>query len=73
VPRLCGFYPGICLTTEEKARKNIRVKRRKDKWIGYSWRGKCFLKHAIEGKIEGRIEVTVRRGRQRKLLLDDLK
>ena len=23
VPRLCGFYPGICPTTEEKARKNI--------------------------------------------------
>ena len=23
VPRLCRFYPGICLTTEEKARKNI--------------------------------------------------
>jgi hypothetical protein len=23
VPRLCGFYPGICLTTEEKARKNL--------------------------------------------------
>jgi len=23
VPRLCGFYPGICLTTEEKARKNF--------------------------------------------------
>jgi hypothetical protein len=21
-PRLCEFYPGICLTTEEKARKN---------------------------------------------------
>ena len=21
VPRLCGFYPGICLTTEEKALK----------------------------------------------------
>jgi len=21
VPRLCGFYPGICFTTEEKARK----------------------------------------------------
>jgi hypothetical protein len=25
VPRLCGFYPGICHTTEEKARKNLRV------------------------------------------------
>jgi hypothetical protein len=23
VPRLCGFYPGICLTTEEKARKTL--------------------------------------------------
>ena len=24
VPRLCGFYPGTCLTTEEKARKKTR-------------------------------------------------
>jgi hypothetical protein len=23
VPRLCELYPGICLTTEEKARKNV--------------------------------------------------
>jgi len=23
VPRLCWFYPGICLTTEEKTRKNL--------------------------------------------------
>jgi outer membrane receptor for monomeric catechols len=23
VPRLCDLYPGICLTTEEKARKNL--------------------------------------------------
>ena len=23
VPRLCGFYPGTCLTTEEKARENL--------------------------------------------------
>jgi hypothetical protein len=23
VPHLCGFYPGICLTTEEKARKTL--------------------------------------------------
>ena len=23
VPRLCGVYPGICLTAEEKARKNL--------------------------------------------------
>jgi hypothetical protein len=23
VPRLCEFYPGICHTTDEKARKNL--------------------------------------------------
>ena len=23
VPHLCKFYPGICLTTEEKAQKNL--------------------------------------------------
>ena len=28
VPRLCEFYPGICLTTEEKARKNLRQGKR---------------------------------------------
>jgi len=26
VPCLCGFYPGICLTTEEKARKILSCK-----------------------------------------------
>jgi hypothetical protein len=25
VPRLCELYPGICLATEEKARKNFRL------------------------------------------------
>jgi hypothetical protein len=23
VPRLCGIYPGICLTTEKKTRKDL--------------------------------------------------
>jgi hypothetical protein len=41
----------------DKEDRNIlhTVKRRKGNWIGYSWHGKCFLKHVIEGKIEGRI------------------
>jgi hypothetical protein len=30
-------------------------------------------KHVIEGKLEGRIEMTGRRGRRSKQLLDDLK
>jgi hypothetical protein len=32
-----------------------------------------FLQRVIEGKIEGGIEVTGRRGRKRRKLLDDLK
>jgi hypothetical protein len=36
-------------------------------------RRNCLLKHAIEGKIVAMIEVTVRRGRRRKELIDDLK
>jgi hypothetical protein len=35
-------------------------------------RRNCLLKEVIEGKIKGRIEVTRRRVRRRKQLLDDL-
>ena len=41
-------------------------------WIGHILRGNSLLKCAVEGKTEGRIEVTRRRGRNRKQLLDDL-
>ena len=46
------------------------VKGRKANWIGHILRRNCLLKHVIGGKIEGRIEVTGRRGRRRKQLLD---
>ena len=49
------------------------VNRTKVKRIGHSWRRNCLLKHVIEGKIEGRIEVTGRLGRRREQLLDDVK
>jgi hypothetical protein len=49
------------------------IKRRKANWIGHILRRNCLLKQVIEGKLEGRIEITVRRGRRRKQLLDDLK
>jgi hypothetical protein len=49
------------------------IKRRKANWIGHILRRNCLLKHVIEGKLEGRIEMTGRRGRRRKQLLDDLK
>ncbi|PNF40453.1 hypothetical protein B7P43_G15551, partial [Cryptotermes secundus] len=48
------------------------IRKRKANWIGHVLRRNCLLKEAIEGKIDGRIEVTRRRGRRRKKMLDDL-
>jgi hypothetical protein len=49
-----------------KEERNIvhTIKRRKANWIGHILRRNCLLKHDIEGKLEGRIEVTGRRGRR---------
>jgi hypothetical protein len=58
-----------------KEERNIlhTIKRRTANWIGHILRRNCLLKHVIEGQLEGRIEMTGRRGRRRKQLLDDLK
>jgi hypothetical protein len=40
---------------------------------GHILRRNCLLKQAIEGKIQGEMEVTRKGGRGRKKLLDDLK
>ena len=50
-----------------------KIKIRKDNWIGHIFGRNCLLRHGTEGKIEGRIEVTRRRGRRRKQLLNNLK
>ena len=47
--------------------------KRKAGWFGHILRRNCLLQQVIEGKIKRRIEVTRRRGRRRKKLLDDLK
>jgi hypothetical protein len=54
-----------------KEERNIlnTTKRRKANWLGHILRRNSLLKHVTEGKIEGRREVTGRRGRRRKQLL----
>jgi hypothetical protein len=47
------------------------VKRRRANWIGHILCRNCLLKQAIEGKVEGKIEVTRRRGRRRMRILGD--
>ena len=49
------------------------IRKRKANWIGHILRRNCLLQQVIEGKIKGQIEVTRRRGRTRKKLLDYLK
>ena len=58
-----------------KEERNIlqTIKTNKANWIGHTMHRNCFLEHVIERQIEDRIEVTVRRGRRSKQLLDDLK
>jgi len=44
----------------------------KNRKTGHILRRNCRLQHVIEGKIEERIEMTGRRGKRHKHLLDDL-
>jgi hypothetical protein len=58
-----------------KEQRNIlhEISKRKANWIGHSLRRNCLLQQVTEGKIKGGIEVTGRRERRRRKLLDDLK
>jgi hypothetical protein len=55
---------------EDNIQYNITID---SNWIGYILRRNCLLKQVIVGKIKEEMEVTRRRGRRRKKLLDDLK
>jgi len=58
-----------------KKQRNIlhEIRKRKANWIGHILRRNCLLQRVIEEKIKGGIEVTGRRGRKCRKLLDDLK
>ena len=58
-----------------KEQRNIlhEIRKRKANWIGHILRRNCLLQRVIERKMKGGIEVTGRRGRKRRKLLDDIK
>jgi hypothetical protein len=58
-----------------KEQRNIlhEIQKRKANWIGHILHRNCLLRRVIQGKTKGGIEVTGRRGRRRRKLLDDLK
>ena len=58
-----------------KEQRNIlhKIRKRKANWIGQNLRRNCLLQRIIEGMMKGgETEVTERRGRRRRKLLDDL-
>jgi hypothetical protein len=62
----------VLLRVSEQRNILHEIRKRKANWIGHILRRNCLLNQVIEGKIKGRIEVTRRRGRRRKKLVDDL-
>jgi hypothetical protein len=62
----------VLLRVSEQRNILQEIRNRKANWIGHILRRNCLLKEVIEGKIKGQIEVTRRRGRRSKKLLDDL-
>jgi len=63
----------VLLRVNEQRNNLHEIRKRKANWISHILRRNCFLQVVIEGKMKGGIEVTERRGRRRKKLLDDLK
>ena len=63
----------VLLRVNEQRNILHEIRKRKANCIGHILRRNCLLKQVIEGKIKGEMEVTWRRGRRRKKLLDDLK
>ena len=51
----------VLLQVNEQRNILHAIRKRKANWIGHILRRNCLLKQVIEGKIEGRIEVTGRR------------
>ena len=63
----------VLLRVKEQRNILLEISKRKANWIGHILPRNCLLQRVVEGKIKGRIELTVRRGRRRRKLLDDLK
>jgi hypothetical protein len=63
----------VLLWVNEKRNTLHEIRYGEANWIGHMLRRNCLLKLIIERKINGEIEVTRRRGRRRKKLLDQLK
>ena len=63
----------VLLRVNEQRNILHEIRQQKAKWIGHILPRNCLLKQFIEGKIKWEMEVTSRRGKRGKKLLDDIK
>jgi hypothetical protein len=70
--RSCEKWRSIAQSQREEEYTTYN-KKWKAVWTGYILRRNCLLKHVIEEKMGGRINVKRRRERRRKHVLDNLK
>jgi hypothetical protein len=66
-------YDDVLLRVKKQRNILHEIRKRKANWVGHILRRNCLLQRVIEGKIKRGTEVTGRRGRRRRKLLDDLK
>ena len=71
--RSCEKLRSVTYRVSEERNILHKIRKRKANWICLILCRNCLLKQVIEGKIKGEMEVTRRRGRRRRNLLDDLK
>jgi hypothetical protein len=62
----------VLLRVSEQRNILHEIRKRTSNWNGHILHRNCLLNLVIEEKIQGQREVTRRRGRRRKELLDDL-
>jgi hypothetical protein len=60
----------VLLTVKEQRNILHEISKRNANWIGHILCRNCLLQQVVEGKIKGGIEVTGRRGRRRRKLLN---
>jgi hypothetical protein len=63
----------VLLSVKEQRNILHEISKRKANWIGHILCRNCLVRQVIEEKVQGGIEVTGRRGRRHRKLLDDLK
>jgi hypothetical protein len=63
----------VLLRVNEQRNILHEIRKRKANWIGHILRRNCLIRQVIEGMIKGEMEVTRRRDRKRKKLLDVLR